>query len=145
MSILREIRCNKCGKMLAKKNGPIDVEIKCLRCGNLNRVFESMIEQVVITNLEGRILFINSAVEKVTGYSMHEAVGKKPSELWGGHMPKDFYVDMWAEMLEKKGPIKLKITNKNKAGELYDVELLVSPILDTTGEILFFIGIEIAV
>ncbi len=141
----KEFRCMKCGKMLAKDQGTTGPEIKCVRCGTLNRILESTIEQVIITNAHGVILFINAAVEKVTGYQMHEAVGKRPSELWGGHMPEAFYKDMWKQMTEKKTSVKLHITNKKKSGELYDVELLVSPILDTKGAIMFFVGIEIVV
>ncbi len=139
------IRCFKCGKMLAKNNGVAGAEIKCLRCGTLNRILENMIEQVIITSREGLILFINKAVEIATGYTIHEAIGKKPSELWGGNMSQEFYADMWEKMLEKKESMKLKMTNKNKSGELYEIELLVSPILDTNNEILFFAGIEIVV
>ncbi len=142
---LSAIRCIKCGKMLAKNNGVTGAEIKCLRCGTLNRILEGMIEQVIITDKRGIILFVNKAVEIATGYSAHEAIGKKPSELWGGHMPREFYVDMWKNMLEKKESIKLKMTNKKKSGEFYDIELLVSPISDTTGEIIFFVGIEVMV
>lgn len=40
----KEIRCLKCGKMLAKPHGILGAEIKCLRCGTLNQVFEKMIE-----------------------------------------------------------------------------------------------------
>lgn len=141
----KDIRCIKCGKLLAKTHIIDGIEIKCLRCGTLNRTFENMIEQVIITNREGRILFINKAAEVVTGYSTHEAIGKRPGELWGGNMPKEFYTKMWNDMLEKRKSVKLKISNKKKSGESYDVELLVSPILDTTGEIIFFIGIEIVV
>lgn len=141
----KEIRCIKCNKMLAKPHGILGAEIKCLRCGTLNRILEGMVEQVVITNKDGIILFANKAVEIATGYSAHEVIGKKPSELWGGHMPREFYVDMWKRMLGKKESIKLKMTNKKKSGELYDIELLVSPITDTNGEILFFVGIEVVI
>lgn len=139
------ISCIKCGKTLAKNHGVIGAEIKCLRCGTLNRVLEGMIEQVIITSKDGRILFVNKAVEMATGYSAHEAIGKKPSELWGGYMPREFYSDMWKRMLDKKESIKLKMTNQKKSGELYDIELLVSPISDTTGEIIFFVGIEVVI
>lgn len=139
------IRCVKCGKTLAKNQGVVGAEIKCLRCGTLNRILEGMIEQVIITSKDGRILFINKAVEIATGYSASEAIGKKPSELWGGHMPKKFYADMWKKMLGNKESTKLKMTNKKKSGEFYSIELLVSPILDTNGEVLFFAGIEIVV
>lgn len=141
----KKIRCAKCKKVLAKPDAFFGVEIKCARCGTLNRVFEQMIEQVIITDSRGIILFINKAVEAATGYSAHEAIGKKPSELWGGHMPKESYTDMWDKILEKKQSIKSRITNQNKAGELYEVELLVSPILDTNGDVMFFVGIEVIV
>ena len=36
-----------------------------------------------------------------------------------------------------------KMTNKKKSGELYNLELIISPILDTKGDILFFVGIEV--
>ena len=141
----KEFRCMKCGKMLAKDNHGSGAEIKCLRCGTLNRIFEGMIEQVIITNPEGVILYINNAVETVTGYNSHEVIGRRPSELWGGLMPREFYADMWKNMLGKKESVKLKMTNKKKSGELYDIELLVSPILDTEGKVMFFVGIEIVV
>lgn len=139
------IRCLKCGKMLAKNRGILGAEIKCLRCGTLNRILENMIEQVIITNKEGKILFVNKAVEVATGYLSHEVIGKRPSELWGGHMSRGFYADMWKSILKKRGSVKLNMINKNKSGELYNVELLVSPIMDTSGDILFFVGVEIVV
>ncbi len=139
------IRCRNCGKMLAKDMGVAGAEIKCLRCGTLNRILEGMIEQVIITSKDGVILFINKAVERATGYKLHEAIGKKPSQLWGGNMPKEFYDNMWKQILDDKKPIKMLMTNRSKAGGLYEVELLVSPILDTDGAIMFFVGIEIVV
>jgi PAS domain S-box-containing protein len=131
--------------MLAKINNIFGLEIKCLRCGALNNILEKMTEQVIITDKNGIILFINRATEIVTGFSVHEAVGKKPSQLWGGHMSKDFYIDMWKDISNNKKPTKLKISNINKNNEKYDIELLISPVLDTRGEIIFFIGIEIVV
>lgn len=138
------LRCVKCNKLLAKNNRD-KLEIKCERCGTLNRVFEQMIEQVVITDPEGKILFINKAFEKTTGYTMGESIGKRPSELWGGNMPRKFYSDLWKKMKSKKGSITVRMINKKKSGETYDLELIVSPILDTKGNILFFVGIEVVV
>jgi PAS domain S-box-containing protein len=74
-----------------------------------------MIEQVIITSRDGRILFINKAVEAVTGYLVDEVIGKKISELWGGNMNKKFYTDMWNSILNKKESIKLKMRNKKKS------------------------------
>jgi phage FluMu protein Com len=36
---MKEIRCEVCGKLLLKKDGEFDaVEIKCTRCGHIQRV-----------------------------------------------------------------------------------------------------------
>ncbi len=143
--VLKDIRCMKCGKLLARHHGLDGAEIKCLRCGTLNRVFETMKEQIIITDSSGVIIFINNAVVEATQYAPHEVIGKKPSELWGGHMPKEFYEEAWSAMLSHKSPITLNISNKRKDGELYNVTLQISPILDTNNTILFFVGIEIVV
>jgi PAS domain S-box-containing protein len=139
------IRCLKCDKLLAKHYKVGQLEIKCLRCGALNKAKTQNIEQVIIMDTSGKILFINKAVEKVTGYKVSEVLGKKPSELWGGHMPKNFYKKMWEDLVDKKIPVKLKMKNKNKAGEFYEVELIVSPILDDKKKVMFYIGIEVVI
>lgn len=80
-----QIRCIKCDRLLAKNNED-KFEIKCERCGTLNKVFERMIEQVIITDADGKILFLNKSLEKTTGYGLGESVGKVASQLWGGNM-----------------------------------------------------------
>jgi len=142
---LKKIRCVKCNKMLAENLGIEGAKVKCLRCGEINKILEFMIEQVIVINTEGVILFINNAVEMVTGYSVKEVIGKKPSQLWGGNMSLDFYTKMWKKILNKEKSVKLKINNKRKNGEFYTVELLISPILDSTGKIIFFVGVEIVI
>lgn len=138
----KEIRCKKCDKLVAKITSPNHYEIKCTRCGTLNLVFEEMPEQVIITDGEGKIVYINKTVESVTGYSIQESIGKKPSELWGGSMDSAFYAQMWKQMLSDKKSINFSMTNKRKTGEMYNVDLIVSPIVDNTGKIIYFVGIE---
>ena len=98
-------------------------------------------DHVVITNPEGVITYANKAATKITGYSLEEMVGKKPS-LWGGQMPKEFYEKFWRTIKSDKKPFWSELTNKRKGGELYEAELRVSPILDENGNLLFFVGIE---
>lgn len=135
-------RCIKCGKMLAKNSkGDSLYEIKCSRCGNLNIMFEEMLEQVVVTDPNGFILYANGITEQLSGYARAEIIGNKPS-LWGGQMPKEFYVAMWKTIKEEKKSVRLNVRNKKKTGEFYDAVLSISPILDAAGEIALFVGIE---
>ena len=137
------VRCMKCGKLLAKRLSHGHAEIKCTRCGTLNTVLERMIEQVVITDPNGIILFINEAVEQASGFSSTDAIGRRPGDLWGNQMNKSFYQNMWNVITNKKERFSATMTNKKKTGESYDTEMIISPILDTKGNILFFVGIEV--
>lgn len=133
-------RCGKCGRLLSE-GGKHKIMIRCDRCGTLNRVLEKILEQVIITDKTGKILYVNKEVEDITGYSVDEVLGKSPS-LWGGQMPKKFYKQMWDTLLTQKETVSVNITNKHKSGHLYKVNLTISPVLDTTGEVVFLVGME---
>ena len=103
--------------------------------------FDYIKDQVVITNPDGIIVYVNEVVEENTGYKRSEVIGKKPS-LWGGQMPKNFYETMWKKISVEKKSIRVLVTNKHKNGKLYDALLHISPILDTEGKIQMYVGIE---
>ncbi len=98
-------------------------------------------DQVVITNIDGTIIYVNKAAMKITGYTEAELIGKKPS-LWGGNMPKEYYQRMWRTIRDEKMPFEDEVTNKRKNGESYEAEMHISPILDEQKKLLFFVGIE---
>src|ERR1035437_695661 len=57
---------------------------------------------IVITNLEGTILWVNSAFTALTGYAVEEAVGRNPRVLKSGKNDQPFYSDMWNTILAGK-------------------------------------------
>ena len=140
-----KLRCVKCGKLLAKKTTPGRFEVKCHRCGTLNSFFDKLAQQVMITDREGKILYINEATEYATGYSLDESVGNRISDLWGGEMPKYFYKKMWTIIRSKKEKYNVALTNKSKTGETYKVDLTIFPILDPSSEVIFYVGVEMNV
>ncbi len=112
------------------------------RVGPLKEGFEFLGDPVIITDEHANILFANKAMEKNTGFSREEVLGRNPGDLWGGQMPKEFYKDMWKEIKEKKLPFVGEVQNKRKDGTLYWQELHISPLLDEHGKVKFFIAIE---
>ena len=137
-----EIRCSHCDKLLAKGVDGINVyEIKCTRCGIMNSIFRDIQDQIIITNIDGKILFANRLVEEITGYKLSEILGKNPS-LWGGQMSKEFYKKMWHTIKSEGKPIEVIVKNKNKKGEIYKAKLRISPVFDSSGKIEFFVGME---
>lgn len=136
------IRCSKCGKLLAKPSTDSgSYDIKCIRCGVINSIFKGMTDQIIITDYDGKILYVNSIIEDITGYELSEVLGKTPA-LWGGQMPKEFYRDMWQKIKSEKIPIKVIVTNKRKDGSLYKADLHISPVFGADREIKMFVGIE---
>jgi PAS domain S-box-containing protein len=96
----------------------------------------------VITDTNGNILYANSAAERNTGFSVVEMIGRTPGDLWGGHMPEDFYRRMWHTIKDELRPFHGEVRNVKKDGDEYWQDLLISPILDDNGNVRFFVGVE---
>lgn len=97
---------------------------------------------ILITDPDAQILFANKAWESITGYSQDEIIGKNPSELWGGNMPKEFYEKLWHTIKVEKKPFVGEVENVKKDGTKYWQADYITPILDEYGEIKFFLSIE---
>lgn len=105
---------------------------------------DNVSEVIIISDSNGVVLYANDAVEKTTGYSPNEVVGKKAggAELWGGNMSKKFYANLWDTIKNKKRTFTGEITNTRKGGEEYVAQTSISPILDRDGNVKFFVAIE---
>lgn len=95
---------------------------------------------IVITNVNGIILYANPAAEKTTGYSRSEMTGQTP-RLWGGLMSPELYQKLWHTIKVEKKPFVGEITNIDKSGQIYTALARISPILDE-GKLAGFIGTE---
>jgi PAS domain S-box-containing protein len=81
-------------------------------------------------------------VERSTGFSLAEILGKNPGDLWGGHMNKAFYERLWHTIKQKKKPFSSEVRNTTKSGQEIWQELRISPVKDRKGRVQYFIGIE---
>lgn len=104
--------------------------------------FDLLSDHVVITNIEGIVLYMNPAAEKKTGFSKEEVIGHEGGKLWGNLMEKKFYETLWDTIAVQKKPFSGDVKNRKKDGTEYWAELRITPVLDDTGEVSFFIGIE---
>jgi len=112
-------------------------QLELLRMG-----FDLLDDHAVITDSNANIIYANRAAEKNTGFSYAEMIGKNPGDLWGAHMPKEFYEKMWQTIKIEKKPFVGEVQNKRKDGTMYWQEVHISPILNAGGEVEFFIAIE---
>lgn len=81
-------------------------------------VFDTTSEGMIVTDSDGVILIVNPAFTKITGYSVEEAIGRKPSMLKSEHHTSEFYKSLWDSLLER-GEWRGEIWNRRKNGEIY--------------------------
>lgn len=103
---------------------------------------DNISDNILITDLHGIVLYANRGVETTTGYTSEETVGKKSGSLWKAPMPSEYYKEMWDTIKNKKQIFKKEIQNRRKNGQLYTAVISIFPILDTKGDVEFFVGVE---
>lgn len=90
-------------------------------------VFESIREGVVITDLEPRIVAVNQAYTRITGYDEAQVLGKNPKIIKSGFHDKAFYQAMWSS-LKETGYWSGEVWNRRKNGEIYPQWLTISAV-----------------
>ncbi|PIR03614.1 MAG: hypothetical protein COV59_05500 [Candidatus Magasanikbacteria bacterium CG11_big_fil_rev_8_21_14_0_20_39_34] len=81
---------------------------------HVNEVFERLPGGFLVTNTTGRVVYANYALTESTGYEVPQIVGKKPGELWGGHMEGAFYRKMWKKLSTCSEPFMGTVCNVHR-------------------------------
>jgi len=99
-------------------------------------------DHIVITDPEGIVLYGNNMVEKITGYTLEEALGKKAGFLWKKPMSHEYYEKLWKIIKKDKKPFVGQVTNIRKNGEEYEASISIAPVLNNKQHVIYFVGIE---
>jgi len=105
------------------------------------RAVEQSPVSVVITDLLGRIEYVNPKCIEVTGYSEEELVGQNPSILKSGSMDRKFYQELW-ETISSGREWHGELHNRKKSGELLWESASISAIKNSEGQITHFVGVK---
>ncbi|MDX2423821.1 MAG: EAL domain-containing protein [Amphritea sp.] len=97
--------------------------------------------EVVITDINGVIEYINPKAEEVSGYSLSEVIGKRPSLFSSGDLSPVNYQDMWQQMLSGQA-WQGNFLNRRKNGSLYWEAATISAVRDALGDITHFVAVK---
>ncbi len=92
-------------------------------------------EAITITDADNRIIAINPAFTRLTGYTTFEAVGRDPRLLKSGRHDQAFYAAMWRS-LNDTGSWAGEIWNRRKNGEEYPEWLSINTLYNADGKVL---------
>ena len=102
---------------------------------------ERATEAVFLTNIDGTIVHVNPAFEKIYGYSQEAVLGQTPRILKSGLVPQEVYKQFWETLLAKETVVG-ELINKTKEGRYLNIEGSSNPVLDDNGNIVGFLAIQ---
>jgi len=107
----------------------------------LSLAIENSPSSVVITDIAGKIEYVNPKFSELTGYSSEEIKGKNISILKSGYHEKEYYKELWSNIIsgnEWRG----EFYNKRKDGSKYWEYTSVAPLKNEEGNLAHFISVR---
>ncbi|TCJ14597.1 PAS domain S-box protein [Flaviaesturariibacter flavus] len=108
----------------------------------LSLVAEKTVNAVVMTDSGQRITWVNQAFTDITGYSLEEALGKRPDKLLHGPRTSPKTKAYLRDQIRKGLPFQCDILKYSKSGKEFWVEVKGQPILNERGEVEQFFAIQ---
>gem|GEM_PF-1343762 len=109
------------------------------------KLYSNVLEQaplsIIITDMEGKIEYVNPYFSEISGYSMKEVKGKNPRILKSEKTSSITYKALW-DNLKSGQKWEGEFININKMGEEYEEKVVILPIIDEKKEITNYVSIK---
>ena len=116
-------------------------KVKELELQKFFNIAESSLNPIQITDLQGKMIYVNPAFVKSSGFSKEELIGKNPRIFGSGKLNKKFWDKMWQTISSGKVWFG-EIEDRRKNGEPFYTQLLISPIFDKDEKVTGYFGIH---
>ncbi|MCB1954472.1 MAG: PAS domain-containing protein [Rhodocyclaceae bacterium] len=106
----------------------------------LSQLVEQSPSQILITDLQPRVEFVNEALIRQSGYSREELLGQNPRMLSAGKTPDATYEALWS-VLSRGEVWKGELLERHKDGSEFLSRVVISPILDRSGKTANYVAV----
>lgn len=110
----------------------------------LSKILDSSINGISLADpdLEDMpLVYVNKAFETMTGYTKEETLGKNCRFLQGTDREQKERHKL-QEAIKNKQPVEITFRNYRKNGELFYNHLNLSPLFDSSGKLIYFLGVQ---
>jgi diguanylate cyclase (GGDEF)-like protein/PAS domain S-box-containing protein len=103
-------------------------------------VYETSHDAIMVTDAENRLIAVNPAFTRVTGYDFADVSGSHPDIFNAANQEDSLYRDMWRRLHEDSFWIG-EVWDRRKNGEPYLKELTLTVVRDLTGKVQNYVGV----
>lgn len=104
-------------------------------------VFLNASEAIIVTDADTRILRVNPAFERMSGFSATTVVGRKTAMLRSGRQGDDFYRAMWGSLIET-GHWQGELSNRHATGTYYSVMSTITALRAENGSLTGYMAVQ---
>ncbi len=108
----------------------------------LSIIARETVNAVIITDPEGKIVWINEAFTRITEYRADEVIGIKPGDLLQGDETSQAVVRFMRQELKKIKAFECDIINYSKTGRKYWLRIQCQPQFDEYGKLKYFFALQ---
>jgi PAS domain S-box-containing protein len=122
-----------------------------VRSGARLRILENVVttanDAVMVTEPEPldeagpRIVYVNAAFTRMTGYAPEEVIGRTPKMLLGPQSDAET-VERIRAALRRREPVRAELLNYRKDGSSFCVEASITPVLDEHGKVVQWTSVQ---
>ena len=110
----------------------------------LSKILDSCINGVSLADPDQEdmpLVYVNKAFEQITGYTQEETLGRNCRFLQGTDHDQEGLRKL-REAIKNKESVEVTLRNYKKSGELFYNHLLMNPLFDSKGNLLYFLGVQ---
>jgi len=113
----------------------------------LSKILDSSVNGITLADPDQEdmpLVYVNKAFENMTGYTKEEVVGKNCRFMQGKDRDQEARYKM-QEAIKNEQPVEITFKNYRKNGELFFNHLEMSPLFDSNGKLLYYLGVQLDV
>ena len=113
----------------------------------LSKILDSSVNGITLADPDKEdmpLVYVNKAFLNMTGYTKEEVIGKNCRFMQGKDREQEARYKM-QEAIKNEQPVEITFKNYRKNGELFFNHLEMSPLFDSNGKLLYYLGVQLDV